>query len=67
MKKPPFPKREHKNLVQTIRLAESQEEINMLLAVGNSLEHASDKTRSRWHEAAKARRSEIGHSADTAE
>lgn len=65
--KQPFPKRPHKNLVETIRLAESQEEIDALLAVGSTLEHASDKTRARWHHAATHRRSEIGHTASSAE
>ncbi len=65
--KQPFPKRPHTNLVQTIRMAQSKEEIDALLAIGSTLEHASPKTRSRWHEAAKHRRNEFDHSADSTE
>lgn len=67
MPKPTFLNRQHANLAQLIRAARCEEEIVNLLAQGSTYEYASPKTRSRWHEAAKARRGEIGHSADSTE
>lgn len=57
--KPAFRKRDHTNLVQSIREALNTDEIDGLLALGSTMEHASEKTRSRWHEAAKKRRKEL--------
>ncbi len=54
-----FKNRMHGNLVQRIRSAESAEEIDAYLTLGVAYESASDKTRSRWHEAAKIRRREL--------
>lgn len=54
-----FQKRDHANLVQSIRMAKSLEEIDGLLALGASFEHAGKKTHSRWHEAAKKRKAEL--------
>lgn len=54
-----YSKRPHKNLVQTIREAESEEEITQLLSLGGTFEDAGPKTRSRWHESAKKRRREL--------
>lgn len=64
-----FFKRPHRNLVQSLREAESEDEISALMLIGKAYDGASDKTRSRWHEAAKVRRQQLsnGHSADTTE
>lgn len=52
-------KRPNRNLIERIREAESDEEITALLADGASFDEADDRTRSRWHKAAKLRRREI--------
>ncbi len=68
MPKDHFTKRPHHNLVRSIREAGGRAEIASLLELGHTtFDNASEKTRSRWHEAAKARLKEIGHSADTVE
>ncbi len=66
MPKLQFSKREHRNLVQSIRAAASQEEIAGLLDLGETFEHAGDKTRSRWREAARKRTAELKEAACSA-
>lgn len=57
--KPIFHKRGHLNMVQSIRAAASMAELAKLMVVASTFEHASDKTKSRWHEAVKIRRQEL--------
>lgn len=65
--KPPFLRRPKTSLVESIRVALSDDEITQLLELGSSYDHASDKTKLRWRKAAEARRGEIGHSSNTTE
>ncbi len=55
----PFQKRPHRSLTERIELAESEEEIQRLLATGDSFEDAAPATRSRWKRAAKKRRNQL--------
>lgn len=57
--KPLFTKRPHTNLVQSIRMAQSNGEISELLALGATYESASLKTVGRWYAAAKKRSAEL--------
>lgn len=56
-----------KSLLETIREAETREEIDQLMDLGKTFEDASDDTRSRWHKAAKKRRERIEQGKETAE
>jgi hypothetical protein len=57
----------HKRLLERIRTASSAEQIDELLAEGETFEKATDRTRNRWRKKAAQRRREIGISADTCE